>query len=125
MKTHNELDINRTISLILLWGIRATTVFYILGVILLIISGENALQLHNFGFSNFGEFFEELIKFKPKPFFLLGTVSLILTPIIRVFLSLYFFRKQREKNFVIVTLIVASVISISILLGVIFSLRLG
>jgi uncharacterized membrane protein len=125
MKQTAQTDINHTISRILLIGIRATTVFYLAGVILLIISGENALQLHNFGFPGITEFFNELAKFKPKPFFLLGTVSLIMTPILRVFLSLYFFYKQKEKNYVVVTFIVASVISISILLGVIFSLKLG
>lgn len=125
MKKTEQLDINRTISEILLIGIRATTAFYLIGIILLLISGENALDRHNFGFSGFGEFFNQLVAFKAKPFFLLGTISLIFTPILRVFLSLYFFYKQKEKNYVIVTFIVASVISISILFGVIFSLKLG
>ena len=120
-----EIDINHTISKILLIGIRATTVFYLIGLILLFISGENSLQMHNFNFVSISKFFSELIHLNIRPFFLLGTVSLIITPIIRVFLSLLFFYRKKEKNFVIVTFIVASIISISILLGVVFSLKLG
>ncbi|MFY9911413.1 MAG: DUF1634 domain-containing protein [Candidatus Sulfotelmatobacter sp.] len=60
--------------------------------------------------------------FDPTVIMMIATVLLILTPVVRVIVSVYAFAVDHDRKFVIVTLIVLSVIILTIVLGL-FGLR--
>ena len=55
--------------------------------------------------------------FDPTVIMLVATILLILTPIARVIVSIYAFAVDRDRKFVIVTMIVFSVIILTVVLG--------
>jgi uncharacterized membrane protein len=65
---------------------------------------------------------EGIRSFDPTVTMMVATVLLILTPITRVAVSIYAFAVDRDRQFVIVTLIVMSVIIVTVVLGL-FGLR--
>jgi uncharacterized membrane protein len=60
--------------------------------------------------------------FDPTVIMMIATVLLILTPIARVLVSIYAFAVDRDRQFVVVTLTVLSVIILTVVLGL-FGLR--
>ena len=120
-----ELElVERIIAKILAIGIFFSSFFYVAGLILVFIKGEK-INIGNFSFVSLGDFFYGFVSLNPKSFLFMGTVVLIFTPISRVVLSIYLFAKKKESKFVAITLIVAFIILISVLMGVVFSLKLG
>ena len=55
--------------------------------------------------------------FDPTVIMMIATVLLILTPVVRVIVSVYAFAVDHDRKFVIVTLIVLSVIILTVVLG--------
>ena len=58
----------------------------------------------------------------PTTIMLIATALLILTPIVRVIVSIYSFAVDRDRKYVVVTLIVLLVIVVTVILGI-FGLR--
>jgi uncharacterized membrane protein len=126
-KTKNNITletVERAISKSLAIGIILSSTFYIMGLIFLFLKEETIPTLELSSYS-LNKFFSDLTSFKPKPFLFFGTLALILTPILRVVLSICLFIRSKEKKFVFITSIVALILIISILTGIMFSLRLG
>lgn len=65
---------------------------------------------------------EGIRSFDPTVIMMIASVLLILTPIVRVVVSIYAFAVDRDRQFVVVTLIVLSVILLTVVLGL-FGLR--
>lgn len=118
-------DINRNISRLLAMGIYLTVFFYTLGIILLLISNNGTMIPEKGNITGITSFFESLFSLHAEPFFYLGTISLILTPIVRVLFSILLFYKSGEKKYIIITSVVAAILAVSVILGITFSLRLG
>ena len=122
---NNSLDlINKIILRVLAIGIVSTFAFYIIGLILLFTNSKMD-DLNSFTFTSVKDFYISIIQLRAKPFLFLGTLSLILTPISRVFLSIFLFRKEKERSFFLITTIVALIIVTSIIMGFVFALKLG
>ncbi len=117
--------INRVVAIILATGMFSTVGFYLVGLILLFVKGRPIPSLANQYFHSFGEFFSYLIALHPRAFLYLGTVSLILTPVGRVFISIIAFWKEKDFKYVGVTLIVFLVIVASVIIGSVFKINVG
>lgn len=74
---------------------------------------------------NIFDFFYNMFLLEPEPYLYAGSLTLIFTPILRVFISIYFFYKNNDKKFFLVTAIVGIILLLSILIGIFFSLKLG
>jgi len=120
-----KVNLNKTVSRILAVGIYSTIFFYVIGIILLLIKHEKFTVFNQSTFKNLSDFFQSIYKLEPEPFLYIGTIVLILTPILRVFISVFFFYKNHDKKFFYITLIVAAILVISILMGMFLSIKLG
>ncbi len=120
-----KVNLNKTVSSILAAGIYTTIFFYIIGIILLLIKHEDLTDFNQTTFKNVSDFLKSIFKLEPESFLYAGTVTLILTPILRVFISVLFFYKNHDKKFFYITLMVAVILVISILMGVFLSIKLG
>jgi uncharacterized membrane protein len=119
-----EADIiSRVVSSILSTGIYTTSAFYLTGIILFFIQGAAIPDLHNQCFHTLHSFLKSILGLDPGPFFYLGTVSLILTPISRVGASIVSFMYERDRKFALVTAIVAIIIATSVTIGLVFHIK--
>jgi len=124
-KNNHPMEIvDKIIARILAIGIVLSSSFYVIGLILFFLN-PGAVDLQRYSFDGLDGFFRELGVLSPKPFLFFGTLALILTPISRVVLSIYLFARKKESKFVFITIIVASIILVSILMGIAFSLKFG
>jgi uncharacterized membrane protein len=97
----------------------------VFGILLLLIKNHGTVLPEKTTFKGISGFFESLFTLHAEPFFYLGTVTLIFTPITRVLFSIYLFYLNGEKKYIFVTSIVAVILLISIVLGLTFSIKLG
>jgi len=117
--------INKVVSVILAAGMYATIGFYLLGLILLFAKGDGVPEISKQYFHSFRSFVSGFLSMNPRPFLYLGTISLILTPITRVLISIFAFWKEKDKKFVMVTMIVFMVIFASVVVGMVFKINVG
>lgn len=118
-------DINKNISRLLAVGIYLTVFFYSVGIILLLISNNGTMMPQKSSITGITSFFQSLFSLHAEPFFYLGTIALIMTPIARVLFSILLFYRTGEKKYILITSIVAVILAVSVILGITFSLRLG
>ncbi|MFZ6033393.1 MAG: DUF1634 domain-containing protein [Melioribacter sp.] len=119
------MNLNRYISKVLSAGIYMTVFFYLCGIILVVVNGNAKDFFSVAGIVSLKDFISRLISFDPAPFFYLGTLVLITTPILRVFFSCYYFYKIGDKKFFFITIAVVVILAMSISIGLSFSLNLG
>ncbi len=117
--------INRVVSVILATGMYTTTALYLIGLVLMFTEGKEVPSLSEQYFHSFGSFFSSLLSLHARAFLYLGTVTLILTPVSRVFISVIAFWKEKDFKYVGVTAIVFLVIMISVVVGSVFKLNVG
>lgn len=117
--------INKVVGIILAVGMYATIGFYLIGLILLFIKRQDIPEISKQYFHSFDSFVSGFLSLDPKPFLFLGTICLILTPISRVLISIFAFWKEKDKEFVVVTMIVAIVILASVVVGMVFKINVG
>ncbi|MGC8653021.1 MAG: DUF1634 domain-containing protein [Candidatus Kryptoniota bacterium] len=118
-------QINHVVAVILTVGMYTTIFFYVVGLVLFFIKGSVEDPVSAQYFHSFFAFYNSLIRLQPEAFLYLGTITLILTPISRVFISIFAFMRDRDYKFVFITLLVFCVILASILLGSIFKVKIG
>lgn len=124
MANKQSNGLNRTVSQVLALGIYATIFFYVIGIVLLLIKRNSFSYTQMRSFKNIFDFFNDIFILEPEPFLYIGTLTLIFTPILRVFISIYFFYKNNDKKFFFVTAAVGLILLLSIFMGVFFSLKL-
>lgn len=117
--------INRVVAIILATGMYATIGLYLVGLVLLFTKGGDIPSLSGQYFHSFSDFFSALFSLHPRAFLYLGTVTLILTPVSRVFISIIAFWKEKDFKYVGVTAIVFFIIMISVVAGSVFKLNVG
>lgn len=118
-------QLNKTVSRILSTGIYLTIFFYVAGLLLMLLKYDNFNVVQENKIHNFIDFIQNILRLEPEPFLYSGTITLIMTPILRVFISVIYFYKNRDIKFFYITLIVSVILIISILMGIFFSLKLG
>lgn len=124
-KTIKDKDISLIIGQILRWGVYlALTVAVIGGIIYLTAKGQHISVQHN----TFIEKDENLLALIKETLtgvlhgdglsiIELGILLLIATPLTRVVFSLWAFNKEHDRMYVVITLLVLIIISVSILTG--------
>ncbi len=108
----------QAISKLLKIGVLLSSFFLILGAILLIFEGNSsALEFSNTYVKEFtiANFYQDLIHFKSASYLLLGTITLLLTPIARITLSLVLFLKAKNYIYFFICGISLCIITVSIL----------
>ncbi|HEY9166748.1 MAG TPA: DUF1634 domain-containing protein [Candidatus Kryptonia bacterium] len=117
--------LTKVVAFILGTGMYTTVALYLAGLILLFAKGGTAPALSRQYFHSFGDFFSGLVTLDARAFLYLGTITLLLTPVSRVFISIFAFWRERDFKFVGITLIVFLVIVASVLVGSVFKINLG
>jgi uncharacterized membrane protein len=118
-------QINHVVAVILTIGMYTTIFFYVVGLVLFFVKGAPEDPLSGQYFHSFASFLNNLIHLQPESFLYLGTVTLILTPISRVFISIFAFLRDRDYKFVFITITVFCVILASIIVGSVFKMKIG
>ena len=105
-------DINRLIYHVLRGGVVVSVAVLLVGFILVALSAqaipERTIPPRTLGF--------ELFRFSPAGYLSLGVLILILTPVVRVVLSLLSFAKERDRLYVMLTAIVFTNLLVSLFL---------
>ena len=117
--------INKTVSVVLASGMFATVGFYLAGLCMLFVRRDPVPSVPSQYFHSIAALLSSLGALSPRPFLYFGTVSLIMTPVMRVFVSIIAFWKEKDKKYVIVTVIVMIVVIASAVVGTIFKVNVG
>jgi uncharacterized membrane protein len=117
-------DIEQFIGLQLRFGVVLASLIVLTGGILYLLqSGHLALPHYQFflgekaGFTNGREIWNGVAAMKASGIIQLGVVVLIATPILRIFFSLIGFVLEKDRLYIVITLIVLSVMMFSIFGG--------
>ncbi|MGH9481396.1 MAG: DUF1634 domain-containing protein [Terriglobales bacterium] len=100
----------------LLWGMVASTVLFALGVFRAL-EHATTISLGAMVIPPWTATLRGLLRLDPFSLMLLGTVVLILTPVVRVALALIAFVRARDRRFTLVTGAVLAVIVLTAILG--------
>jgi uncharacterized membrane protein len=104
---------------ILLGGMLVSTALFAVGVALALIHPHYIPLTRAYVLENYhvATLFHGLVSGRPSAFMMLATILLILTPVARVVISVYAFRKAGDRKYTVVTGTVLFVILITVLLG--------
>lgn len=115
--TAEEMNrIELVIGKILRVGVIISAAIMIIGLALFLITG-NSGYAGNYHPSSFKEIFSGIALFKPYAIMMLGIFCLILTPVLRVVVSIYSFYKEHDMLYVGITTFVLIVLIISFFFG--------
>ena len=119
-----ELNVYADVYKVLLGGMIVSTALFAVGIVRALVHPQYVplspewIKQHY----HWRAIVEGVRSFDPTVIMMIATVLLILTPVVRVIVSVYAFAVDHDRKFVIVTLIVLSVIILTIVLGL-FGLR--
>jgi len=115
---HKPLTITDFIGWILQGGVLLSTAVIVLGLLLAVLSpGGFSLQRAFLFPQTLNQIGAGLLAWQPQAVIMLGLLLLIATPIIRVAASMVAFAFERDRTYVIITLIVLAILLLSLLLG--------
>ncbi len=117
--------INRIVGIILATGMYVTIGLYAAGLILALIEDSRIPSTAHQYFPSISVFISSLTHLDARTFLYLGTLSLILTPVSRVFISIFAFWKEHDFKYVGVTSVVFVIILISVIIGSVFKIAIG
>ncbi|MCK8624373.1 DUF1634 domain-containing protein [Apilactobacillus sp. TMW 2.2459] len=113
-KMRTEMNqIELIIGKILRIGVIISATIMIIGLLLFLITGTSGYA-KNYIPSNFKTIFQGIVHFKPYAIMMLGIFCLILTPVLRVVVSIYSFYKEKDKLYVYITSIVLVILIFSL-----------
>ncbi len=121
---HESSKVNTIVLSVLAIGMYITFGFYFVGIIIFFVRGGSIPKISLQYFHNLHQLITAIYYLTPEPFFYLGTIVLILTPVSYIVAAIFVFLWEHNYRFVIVTIIIASVIALSILIGSVFPMRL-
>lgn len=107
--------IERKISIAMRIGVSIAALFMIIGFLLLLVTNNNSINTYNS--IDFIELIKNLTNFNPYSFMMLGIFLLILTPVLRVLLSIILFIKEKDKLYTLITFFVLLILIISFIVG--------
>ncbi len=124
-KILGDRDLQKIIGTLLRFGvITASVIALIGGIIYLFVHGMEIRPAYNtfhgepLAYTNLGGIINKVFSLDARGIMQLGTVVLIMTPILRVVCSLFSFALERDRLYVVITLVVLSVILFSMFSGV-------
>lgn len=112
---HEEMrKVELIIGKILRIGVVTSAIVILIGIALYFLNGSG----YSGSFpTRFGTIFSGIAAGKSYAIIMLGIFLLILTPVLRVVVSIYAFYKEKDKMYVIITTIVLVILIIAMLLG--------
>ncbi|CAI2628109.1 DUF1634 domain-containing protein [Apilactobacillus kunkeei] len=115
--TTEEMNrIELVIGKILRVGVVISATIMIIGLLLLLITGKSGYA-HDAFPTTFKAIFSGIATLKPYAIMMLGIFCLILTPVLRVIVSIYSFYKEKDMLYVWITTFVLIVLIISFFFG--------
>ncbi|WP_283679778.1 DUF1634 domain-containing protein [Lentilactobacillus sp. Marseille-Q4993] len=111
-------DVEMIIGKILRIGVIISAVVMGIGLILLFVTQTTGYPANTFP-DTFRSIFTGTIALKPYAIMMFGVFLLILTPILRVVVSIYSFWVEGDKLYVIITTIVLVILAISFVFGIV------
>ncbi|KPN79133.1 Uncharacterized protein RZ56_11760 [Apilactobacillus kunkeei] len=115
--TKEEMNrIELVIGKILRVGVIISAIIMIIGLLLLLITGKSGYANDAFP-TTFKAIFSGIESLKPYAIMMLGIFCLILTPVLRVIVSIYSFYKEKDMLYVWITTFVLIVLIISFFFG--------
>jgi uncharacterized membrane protein len=109
-------DVELAVSKLLRIGVLISGTIITIGLILFLVTGKSGYPGHSFP-TKFGDILHGLFALKSYAIILTGLFLLILTPVFRVFVSIFVFWKEKDKLYVVITIIVFVILMISLALG--------
>jgi uncharacterized membrane protein len=115
--TKEEMNrIEVSIGKILRIGVVFSAIVMIIGLILFFAKGNSGYRANVYP-TSMDQILNGIVQFKPYAILMLGLFFLILTPILRVVVSIYAFAKEHDKQYVVITLIVLVILAIAVFVG--------
>ncbi|GBG94291.1 membrane protein [Ligilactobacillus salitolerans] len=109
-------DIEKIIGHVLRIGVLTSAAVIILGLLLALITGQTGYPTNEFP-TTFTAIFQGIMVFKPFAITMLGLFLLILTPVLRVVVSIYAFAKENDQLYVWITTLVLVILAIAMWIG--------
>lgn len=114
-----EKNVYEDVYRLLIAGMVVSTIFFIIGLVLALIhpryfplTTDWVRQQYNWSAIRYG-----FLSGDPTTYFLIATVFLILTPVIRVIVSIYAFTVDGDRKYMAVTSIVLAIMVLTVILG--------
>lgn len=115
--TEEMADVQLIIGKILRLGVIISATVMIIGLLLLIVKGNGGYPNNAFP-TDFTEIWLGIAQLKPYAIMMLGIFLLILTPVLRVVVSIYSFYREGDNLYVVITTIVLVILGISFVFGI-------
>ncbi|MEG6571291.1 DUF1634 domain-containing protein [[Clostridium] cellulosi] len=116
MRNKEIEDLELAISKVIKYGVLASAAIMLIGLIIFLVTGSSGYPGSYYP-TSLVEIFQGLIAFKPYAIMMFGLFLLILTPVLRVGVSILLFLKEKDYTFVRITTLVFIILIISFLLG--------
>lgn len=110
---HIEIMIGRILQI----GVIVAAIIMVIGLILFLVNGGNSGYAANTHPTTIHAILVGTIRFKPYAIMMVGLFCLILTPVLRVVVSIYAFYKEKDHLYVIITTLVLIILCISFIIG--------
>ncbi|MBM7710893.1 DUF1634 domain-containing protein [Enterococcus xiangfangensis] len=108
------LKVERSIGYILRIGVIVSAAIIVIGLVLLFLR-PTAIQTP----TSLSLIFQGLLRLRGEAFIMLGLFCLILTPVLRVVVSIFAFAKEKDYLYVVITVIVLIILIIGMSLGLV------
>lgn len=116
-KRHEEMNkIELIIGHVLRLGVITAAIVIILGLVLALFTGQTGYPAGTFP-TTFTAIFHGVLIFKPFAITMLGLFLLILTPVLRVIVSIYAFAKEDDQMYVWITTLVLVILLFAMWIG--------
>ncbi len=115
--TEEMADVQLIIGKILRLGVIISATVMIIGLVLLIVKGNGGYP-HNAFPTDFTQIWAGIAELKPYAIMMLGIFLLILTPVLRVVVSIYSFYREGDSLYVWITTIVLVILGIGFVFGI-------
>lgn len=110
-------DVQLIIGKILRLGVMISATVMLVGLVLLIVKGNGGYPSNAFP-TDFTDIWAGIAALKPYAIMMLGIFLLILTPVLRVVVSIYSFYREGDNLYVVITTIVLVILAISFIFGI-------
>lgn len=109
-------QIERTIGQVLRIGVGIAGLVMLIGLLLLIITGKSGYPAHTWP-TSFSSIITGMGQAKPVAIMMFGLFLLILTPALRVIVSIFAFIKEADYIYVVITVLVLLILIFAIFVG--------
>ncbi|MGG6311617.1 DUF1634 domain-containing protein [Paenibacillus macerans] len=110
------IEVETIVSKMLRIGVIAAASVIVIGLLQYLVTGDSGYPGDAYP-TSFGAIVDGLLAFKAAAVMQVGLLLLILTPVLRVFVSLFVFWAERDYRYVIITAIVFAILIVSFTLG--------